>query len=226
MERKDPETEEAALEEEPIPRLWPENFPAQEIIWDMKKCGLPRPPEIPSELWNNIQEITHSHEAIADLMLKGIPKFQIADRIGCTKEHIYNVTRTPTFDEYYQKRRRAHELVISKESLTQHYERAVDTLVEVMLSDTEKGTTKADVAKYIVDHSVGKAKQEVHVQTHSSSLILMKIEELRKSSSPGNLPKLLAKPVSPFDDLLNEIIPDGYKVGSTNGKAEEPESEP
>lgn len=89
---------------------------------------------------------------------------------------------------------------------------AVDAMVDVLTNPRSKGSEKTQVAQFLIDHDLGKAKQEVE---HSGSLAL----EIRKQADAylnarTVLPvKVVDKIDQAADDLVNEYMPDKYVVG-------------
>jgi hypothetical protein len=184
---------------------WPPGVPSQEILWDMRRNGMPRPEGVPAVLWNNLKSIGYSHENIADLMLLGYTKTEIAQKLGASPAGISVTTRTPTFKAYYLTRRAERKEQINRDGLSELYDAAVDTAGEIMQDETAKQQTRLAAATFIIEQTVGKAKQEVKVEsTNLLSAVIARVDEL-KSRPVSEQPEFLVKEKDKFDNFIDAL---------------------
>lgn len=188
-----------------VPAPWPADVPSQEILWDMRRNGMPKPSHVPMHLWNNLQKISFNHENVADLMLLGHTKKEIAEKLGLSASGVSLETRTPTFKAYYAERRRERQRELSRDGITDLLDVAIDTAGEIMQKADAKDATRLDAAKYIIDQSLGKAKQEVKVEsTNLLAATIARIDELKKLPASAT-PEFLAKEPNKFDDFMESL---------------------
>lgn len=206
---------------------WPADMPAQEVLWDMRRNGLPKPENVPDAIWCNLQSIGYNHENIVDLMLLGYTKKEIAEKLGLASNAVYRVTTTPTFKTYFRERRFNREEILTKDGIHDLFDRAIDTIAEVMQDPVEKGATRLAASTFIVEQSIGKAKQEMKIESHMLADVIAKVEELQ-SRPVSELPEYLAKPKDEMDHFLDNFMSGTLSTSSGELDAQqklEPESE-
>lgn len=189
----------------PDGEVWPEHIPAQEVLWDMRRNGLPKPTGVPETLWNNLKSISYNHENIADLLMLGYTKTEVAQKLGMDASAISQTTRTPTFKAYYAERRKQRVEVISRDGITDLYDAAVDTAGEIMQDESAKHQTRLAAATFIIEQSVGKAKQEVKVEsTNLLSAVIARVDEL-KHRPASEQPEFLVKQKDNIDNFIDAL---------------------
>jgi hypothetical protein len=164
-----------------------------DLIYGMKLRGQQRPPEITEHQWDSVvikQTLSMSFVA-ADYRLK-LAKAAADKLLG----------ELPQDD---------------KGKITALHDVALDQLVGVLMSDQTKDAVKLQAATYIIDHNVGKAKQEIE---HSGSLALeiraqaRKALALEQASMRDVSPKqTLDKPLDVVDSFLERHMSDNFIVG-------------
>jgi len=165
----------------------------EDMIYAMKLRGQPRPVDVGQEAWDSVV-ITVS-DARADAAFELRNKFIQRLSAGLTKP--------------------IHEDV--KENLGQLADLALEQVVELLTSDQTKDTVRAQLAMYLLDHKVGKAKQEIE---HSGSLALeirAQLRSEREALAAGMrdiTPEITVdKPKSAIDSFLDKHASDDFVVG-------------
>jgi hypothetical protein len=79
------------------------------------------------------------------------------------------------------------------------------------------------MAKWVLEHSVGKASQEIIEKKTSLTELIVHINQMESNklrevgSNPDNLPK----EIDPFDNVISQVIPVGMVVGQRNQGAKD-----
>ena len=99
---------------------------------------------------------------------------------------------------------------------------AVTQLIDILADPASRENAKLDVAKYIIDHAIGKAKQEVE-HTGSVALELRAMAEqylLEKKERPVVEIQKLDKQDEFINNFIQEHSPDGFVVGKKSDEQE------
>lgn len=206
---------------------WPEGVPAQEVLWDMKRNGLPRPDNVPRRLWDSPQSINYNHENIADLLMLGYTKKEVAAKLEMHYQSILVITRSITFKTYFRERRKNREEALSRDGITDLFDVAVDTVGEIIQDEQAKQHVRLAASQFVIEQSVGKAKQEVKVEsTNLHAQVLARIDELKKMKSEGvTSGNILDKTPNRFQNVL-DALQSGTNCIEVNNNGEESEQEP
>lgn len=190
----------------------------QEQINEMKMLGIGKPKLVSWERWQRIQDIRHEHEHMIHLAASGIPQGKIAQMMGYDHVHVSKVLRAPEVTA--KVRQRIDELYGDdyKKALKSRNNKAVQVVDEI-LSDTSKESERASMAKWVLEHSIGKASAEINVKTTSLIEVIHQINEMNQLREVGSSTDNLSKQEDPFDNIINEVIPKGMIIGkrSSNG---------
>lgn len=105
------------------------------------------------------------------------------------------------------------------------YSYAVESLLEVLSNPKTRDSVKLQAAQYVIDHTIGKAKQEVE---HTGSLaieIRAQVAAIIKLQAEGThipeISNILAKPRTRSDDFLDRHMPEKFVVGKRGTKINE-----
>lgn len=211
--------EENVVSETLEPKVWD-----RETVQEMKRLGMSRPQGCPVSMWSEPIELNHTHDKIIEMMLDGFNKTQIAKHLDLDYIHLVTITNSPLFKDEYRRLRNDREENISKARIHGMFGDAIMTIKEVMNDREEKGSTRLQAASYVIDQSVGKAKQDLEVKSTVLSDVLIRIEEL-KSRSVSEIEPSLDKPKDDIDNFVDSYITEEFKVGqrgvSTDGERSE-----
>lgn len=180
----------------------------QEQINEMKMLGMAKPDYISWERWQRIQDIRFEHEHMIHLAASGVSQMKIAEALGYDHVHVSKVLRHP--DVQAAVRQRISDIYGEdhKKALKDRSMKSLEVVDEVL--ETGKESEKASMAKWVLEHSVGKASQDVNVKTTSLVEVIHQINQLR--DVPG-ITQSLPKPKDHFDTIIEEVIPKGMVVG-------------
>lgn len=194
-----------------------------EAINEMQRLGMAKPKDCHTKMWDCTNSHNYRHETIIELMMAGWPRKKIAEAIEVSPSWLNNIITTPLFQAAYGEARKARRELLDKTFITELYQPATEVLKEVMLNPDEKGSTRLDAAKYVIDQTVGKPEQKVHQTGSILHEVISRVEEL-KSRPVEELNQLLDKPKSAIDTFIDENIPEGFRVGA-RGNVDEPQRE-
>lgn len=194
-----------------------------EVINEMHRLGMPKPRDCHTNLWDCTNKHNYRHETIIELLMAGWPRKKIAETLDCSLTLLDHIVLTPLFQSAYKEARRSRRDALDKHIITELYQPATEVLKEVMLNPNEKGSTRLDAAKYVIDQTVGKPEQKVHQTGSILHEVLTRVDEL-KSRPVTELNTLLDKPKSAIDTFIDANIPEGFSVGK-RGDVDEHEGE-
>lgn len=163
------------------------------MITAMKLRGQPRPQEITQERWNSV--VVTNTDARADVAFELRNKFiqRLASGLG----------------------KPIHEDV--KENLGQLADLALEQIVELMTTAETKDTVKAQLAMYLLDHKVGKAKQEIELSGSLALEVRAQLRAEREQLATGmrevSPEKVVDKPQDAMDAFLSKHASDDFVVG-------------
>lgn len=206
------ELEEDGFDELGAPPLTDENI-TQEQINEIKMLGLPKPNLVSWERWQRIQDIRHEHEHMIHLAASGLPQQDIAEALGYDHVHVSKILRHP--DVKAKVSQRIDEIYGSdhKKAILNRGLKSIKVVDEIL--ETGKESEKASMAKWVLEHSVGKATQEIKETKTSLNQFILEVRDLKQNQlrDVGGSTESLSNIKSPFDTIIDEIIPKGIVIG-------------
>lgn len=195
----------------------------QDQICEMKRMAIYKPPKVSWERWQQVQDIRTEHEHMIHLASSGIPQHQIAEITGYGQPHISKVLRTPDIKERINLEVEKIYGSDHKQAIKSLAMKAVGVADDVLSFGKE--SEKASMAKWVLEHSVGKAEQKTTEVKTSLSQVIVKIEQMEKEKQlrdVGSGSGEFTKSIDPFDTVIDRIIPKGMVVGkrSNGGQVE------
>lgn len=190
----------------------------QEQINEMKMLGMDKPETVSWERWNRLQSIRFEHEHMIHLAASGMPQWLIAEQTGYDQAHVSKVLNTPEMKLKIQEKIQEIYGADHKKAVKDLGLKAISVVSDIL--DSGKESEKASMAKFVVEHSIGKASQEIVERKTSLTEVIVKIEQMRNDQlrDVGSNQTLLPKEEDQFDNIINEIIPKGMIIGKrTNG---------
>ncbi len=194
----------------------------QEQINDMKMFGLQKPDTVSWERWNMLQSIRYEHEHMIHMAASGIPQQEIAEMLGYDNLHVSKVLRTPEIKAKVEEK--IHEIYGEdiKKALRDRARKAVGVVDKILVEGKE--AEQASMAKWVLEHTVGKASQEINVQKTTLSQVVLQIEQLKQNNQLrdiGSSTEDLQKPKDHFDTIIEQVIPSGMVVGKRSEESNE-----
>ena len=194
----------------------------QELINEMKMLGQSRPQGISWDRWNRIQNQRIEHDHMIMMAASGRPQAEIARELGYTDSHVSKVLNTPAIKDAVQAEMNQIYGQDYKKVLKDRAMKAVRAMDDVL--ENGKNSEKLQAAQYILDHTVGKAQQNIEVKTTLLADVMIKVEQLTANQLRdvnGSSPLLTHKP-SKFDTIIEQIVPEGVVIGvRTDGKTQQ-----
>lgn len=191
---------------------------SQEQINEMKMLGIEKPQSVSYERWNQLQSIRFEHEHIIHLAASMVPQWKIAQLTGYDQAHISKILRTPEVKAKVQKQVEEVYGADHKKAVKDLGMKAISVVSEVLDNPSDK--ERAGMAKFVIEHSIGKAQQEVKHTGGTLNEFIVKIEQMKSenqlrdvSATAGSLPKA----EDPFDNVIRKVIPVGMVVGKRSG---------
>jgi transcriptional regulator with XRE-family HTH domain len=192
----------------------------QEQINEMKMLGIPKHDSISWERWTRLQEIRYEHELMIHLAASGVSQKEISRQLGYDQAHVSKILNTP---DVKARIRLEIENIYGqdhKKALKARGMKSLEVVDEIL--EFGKESEKAAMARWQLEHSVGKASQEIVERKTSLTEVIVKIEQMRSDQLRDVSPSQaqLSKPEDPFDNIINEIIPKGMVIGKrSDGKS-------
>ena len=193
----------------------------QDLINEMKMLGIEKPQTISWERWQRIKDIRHEHEHMIHLAASGVPQWIIAQRLGYEQAQVSKVLNHP---EVKKRIKKEVELIYGadhKKAVTDLGLKAIGVVSDVL--DNGKDADRASMAKFVVEHSIGKASQDIKVTKTTLSEVLVEIRGMQSSRlrEVGPNGEILSKPKDHFDTIIEQVIPQGMVIGKRSGGSNE-----
>lgn len=210
--RKDLEFEEIEATELGTELLNDETI-TQEAINEMKMLGVSKPSTVSWERWNRLQSERIEHTHMIHLAASGVPQGKIAKTLGYDQAHVSKVLNTPEIKAKILTEVKEIYGEDHKKALKDRVVKAVGVIDDVL--DSGKEAERASMAKWVVEHSIGKAQNTTEHKVNLLGDIQVHIAKYEQNQlrEVGENPNLLPKPIDPFDTVINEVIPEGFTVG-------------
>ena len=196
--------------EHPHLKTYQKSYPAH-VIAEMKLMGMPKPDDVPWGDWVGPEDIRHRHDMIILLAAYGRTNNQIAEELGYTasrisiilsKTEIKNAIRETQDKLFGRNVRRRIDSMLNK---------SLDVMDAVLDNDQEKNALKVDIAKYLLDQGIGKAKQDVTIQGNLLADLLHRLDVGRPTSAQT---EKLAEPKHELDTFVDEYVVEDFRVGA------------
>ncbi len=197
---------------------------SQDQINEMKMLGMARPETVSSERWWRIQDVRYEHEFMIHMAASGVPQKKIALELGYADAHVSKVLSTPEVRKQVQDQ--INEIYGSdiKKALKDRALKAISVVDDVLVSDKE--SERASMAKYVLDHTVGKASQDIQVTKTTLSEFIIQINDMQSNQLRDVNPnsEVLPKVKDHFDTIIEQVIPSGMVIGKRSGGSSEGET--
>ena len=189
----------------------------QEQINEMKMYGMDKPETVSSERWHRLQGIRYEHELMIEMAAVGRPQKDIAAALGYDPMHVSKALNTPDIREKINKKISEIFGEDIKKALKAQNMKAIGVVSDVL--NTGKESERASMAKWVIEHSVGKASQDVHVTKTTLVEFIHKVEEMQQNQlrDVNGTFESLPKDKDHFDNIIDQVIPQGMIVGKRSG---------
>lgn len=196
---------------------------SQEQINEMKMLGIYKPPGVSWERWQRIQDVRGEHEHMIHLAASGVPQGQIAEMLGYDQAHVSKILRTPEIKTKVDAQIAAIYGEDIKKALRDRAKKSIGVVDEI-LSAGSKEAERASMAKWVLEHTVGKPTQDINVQKTTLTEVIFQIDQLKQSGQlrdVNGLSQDLQKPKDHFDTIIEQVIPSGMVVGKRSEESNE-----
>lgn len=192
----------------------------QEQINEMKMLGIDKPETVSWERWTRIQNIRVEHDHMIHLAASGVPQWKIAQSLGYDQAHVSKILNTPDVRKRIQAEIQGLYGDDYKKAIKDRNMKAVGVMDDILESGKE--AERASMAKWVLEHSVGKASQDVNVKTTSLVEVIHKINEMESNQlrDVGSNTEALPKPKHKFDNVIEQVIPKDMVIGKRGGMDE------
>lgn len=189
-----------------------------EQLHELRTGGFARPPGVTKSEWESPFKLSSRQEMVIYLSSHGYGPKKIAEETGYSLSRVSDILRVPAIRNLISLKQKEIYGDQPKERLRKMSDKALATLDQILDNEQEKSSLKADVAKYVVDQSVGKATQTHEVKGNLLNELILRLDaEKSRDITPDS--KKLDKPLDPLEAFV-ETLPVDQKVGA-RGKSEE-----
>lgn len=192
---------------------------SQEELEELKLMGFPKPENVSHADWHAKDTVHPKHELMIHFKALGWSNRKISDELGVAASTVGNVlgqTKIKDLVKIKQKELWGQNVRSRIEALSM---KATDTLEEVIDNKQEKSNLKVDVAKYIIDQGIGKAKQDIKVEGSLISEFYARLDQIGKP--PRDVSDSAPHTPDPVDMLVDEIVEENFIVGQRGELGEE-----
>lgn len=198
----------------PVPvDLLTDDLVTDDMLHQLKKNKMRKPPGVSWSKWLGIgSEYNPVHEHVINLAALGMTNRKIAQQLGITDTLVSLVVNAPEIKDLISAK--ISDLYEEpKSQLKALFPKAFATFNKILDDVNERSALKADVAKFIIEHTIGKAHQTHTVEGNLLSELIVKVEKQAIRDVNATAANLLDKPKDEFDDLVTEIIPADVVIG-------------
>jgi hypothetical protein len=196
------------------------------MIADMRFYGCSRPPLITPDKWGKEvreYEMTPRQKRVIYLSAMGRTPIQIAEELGYSNAGVTNILRKPGVQE-----RIAHQQSVIFQNDMKGWIKTLMTksygvIDEILTDHDEKSSVKLEAAKYVIDHVVGKATQNVEVSGNLLGDLITQLDEIKNTPiepsyvaipvDAGLADATAEKALVAMDDLVSQLIQTEHTVG-------------
>lgn len=184
----------------------------QEQINEMKMLGIDKPDSVSWERWNRLQSIRFEHEHMILMAAGGRPQREIAEALGYDQAHVSKILNTPEVKARVQEEVKSIYGTDYKKALKDLNDKAIMVVSDIL--ENGKESEKAAMAKWNLEHTVGKASQEIQVTKTTLSEFIVKVDQMKSElRDVGPNQSLLPKIPDEFDNIIDQVIPKGMVIG-------------
>lgn len=185
----------------------------QDQINEMKMLGLERPETVSSERWWRLQDIRYEHEFMIHLAATGMSQKGISEAVGYGQVHVSKALNTPEVKERIRQEIEKIYGVDHKKALRDRSMKSLEVVDDIL--ENGKESEKAAMAKWQLEHTIGKASQEIQVTKTTLTEFIVRVDQMKADQlrDVGSSQSLLPKEEDPFDTIINEVIPKGMVIG-------------
>ncbi len=194
---------------------------SQDQINEMKMLGMPRPPGVTYQRWFELQSERYEHHHIIQMAAGGMPQSKISEITGYSQTHLSKVLNTPWVKVKVEEAAKSIYGTDWKKAIKDLNAKALMVVSDIL--ENGKESERASMAKWNLEHTIGKASQDIQVTKTTLTEFIIKVGEMESNQlrDVGSTPKLLPEKEDPFDTIINEIIPKGMVIGKrSNGEGQ------
>ena len=152
------------------------------------------------------ETIKGRHQVLIQLAVLNYPPSEIAAKLDYTVEHVRRLLRSPVIAAKISSERDTRFAQVLKTKMDGLCGLAAAAVEEVLLNTNEKGSTRLEAAKFVLEHTLGKAKATVEVKSDLLGDFISKLDQLGKNS-------VVLGPRDATDLMLDEVIGEDHVVG-------------
>lgn len=189
--------------------LLTDNDLTPELMQELKALGMSKPPLVSESKWLVIEDARGIHYHIINLAALGRNFSEIALATGLNINTVRKALARPDIRAVVRAKVEEFYAGDMKKQFSSLFGKSFSAVDDILTSESAKENTKLDAAKFVIDHTIGKAQQTI-VQKGSLLIdVLSKVEGLKEATNAN----LLDKPRDSMDDLIDEVIPATLVIG-------------
>jgi len=185
----------------------------QDQINEMKMLGLEKPDGVSWERWQRLQDIRYEHELMVHLAATGMSQNRIAEELNYDPVYVSKCLNNPEIKEKINKQINEIYGTDIKKALRDRAIASIGVVDDILQNGKE--SERASMAKWALEHTVGKASQEIIEKKTSLTELIIRIDQMEQDQlrDVGSNPALLTKPKDHFDTVIEQMIPKDMVVG-------------
>lgn len=185
----------------------------QDQINEMKMLGLPKPDSVSWDRWQQIQNIRAEHELMIKMAATGTPQKVIAQTLGYNQAQVSKILKTPEVRDQVSKEISSIYGDDYKKAFKDRFNKSMLVVDDTLENGQPKD--KADMAKWVLEHTVGKAQQNVQVKGALLADFMIQVEQISQNQlrDVTSNPELLTKKPHKFDTVIEQFVPNDFVVG-------------
>lgn len=187
--------------------------PNREQIEEMKALGIPKPDTVEWGDWIGPKQLYHVHEYIVMLAATGMRPGKIAETMGMNAARISVILSNTKVRAAIRERQNEIFAGDVKQRIAANINNSMEAL-EKALDEGSDIRIRADTAKYLLDHHLGKATQKTEIKGTMLTEFLGKIDALSKSYNVHETVNKIAKPKDAIDTFVDSYVTETGIIGA------------
>ena len=183
----------------------------QDQINEMKMLGIPKPDSVSWERWQRVQSIRSEHELMIMMKATGSSQAKIARELGYSDAQVSKVLNAPEIKAKVSSQISSIYGEDVKQAMKARALKSIEVFDEVL--ETGKTSEKLQAATYILDHTVGKAQQNVQVKGAILADFIVQVEQMSQLRDVSSNPEVLTKKPHKFDNVIEQFVSGDFVVG-------------
>lgn len=154
------------------------------VIHEAKKLGIKRPDAISEEMWSFPEtELGPTERMIAWMSAWGLSSTKVAASLGVGSKYVSDLKKTEVFKRGLEEAQMQIFGQDPMKAIKKLVPQGISKVAQIMNDEGAKSSTRLAAAQDILDRGLGKAVQNLNVDSSSIRQVIEALDEMRKNGS-------------------------------------------